>query len=297
MQINFMTNETIRQKIREKLMRVNARMESKASDDAKKLGLDYMSFGRWGKDGKVTHKSVKGKLTPLSPAASKKATNTEPSNPNQMIGPDSKVNPIPKNKKDMLGKIKRVSTDTDAYNVDKELPGGYQTADGEFVPDDDVEVVDRAHDHFEVDHKKAAAQLPGLIKSLAQKHKNSSISIEAGPNGFTVRVNPIERGQPKKLTVDVGPISIDPKEGSVTLNGEPLTLSKTESKLLTYLAGNQNKVVSRGTLLDKVWGAAPDIQTRTVDMHVARLKKRLGAAGGMLQNVRGMGYRIVPPKF
>lgn len=252
-----MTNEQIRQRLREKLRRVNVRMESKASEDAKKLGLDYMSFGRWGKDGKVTHKTKNGKLVALQPNDAKKATNTEPSNPNQMIGPDSRVNAVPD-------------------KINKRL----STGQGE----------------YEIKHKDAARQLPGMIKTLMQKHKDASISIESGPDGFKLRVVPVERGQPKKLTVDVGPLSIDPKEGSVTLNGEPLQLSKTESKLLTYLAGNQNKVVSRSTLLDKVWGAAPDVQTRTVDMHVARLKKRLGPAGGMLQSVRGMGYRIVPPQ-
>ena len=253
-----MTNEELRHKIREKLARVNVRMESKAKDDAEKLGLDYMSFGRWGKNGKVTHKSKNGKLVALSPAASKKATDTEPSDPNQMIGTGkNQVNPAP----------------------DRIVKG--QTT---------------GKDEYEVKHRDAARQLPGMIKKLMQKHKGASISIEPGPDGFKLRAVPIERGQPKKLTVDVGPVSIDPKDGTATLNGEPLPLSKTESKLLTYLAGNQNKVVPRSTLLDKVWGAAPDIQTRTVDMHIARLKKRLGSAGGMLQNVRGMGYRIVPPQ-
>jgi hypothetical protein len=252
-----MTNEQLKQKLREKLQRVNVRMESKASEDAKKLGLDYMSFGRWGKNGKVTHKTKNGKLTVLSPAASKKATETEPSDPNQMIGPDSRVNTAPD----------RVAKSTSTGN-----------------------------NEYTIKHRDAARQLPGMMKKLIKDNPGSSISLEPGPDGFKLRVKPIEKGQPKKLTVDVGPLSIDPKDGTANLNGQPLPLSKTESKLLTYLAGNQNKVVSRGTLLDKVWGAAPDIQTRTVDMHIARLKKRLGDAGGMLQNVRGMGYRIMAPK-
>jgi len=254
-----MDNKLIRQKLKERLHRVNLRMESKASEEAQKLGLDYMSFGRWGKDGKVTHKSKDGKLVPLSAKDSQKATNTEPSDPNQMIGPDSKVNPAPAWVKS--------ATQQPSWGEPR---------------------------HF-IKKKDAARRLPGMIKRLMQDNPNSSVSIEPGPDGFNLRVSPIERGQPKKVTVDVGPLSIDPKDGTASLNGEPLPLSKTESKLLTYLAGNQNKVVSRATLLDKVWGAAPDIATRTVDMHIARLKKRLGPAGEMLHNVRGMGYKIVPP--
>jgi hypothetical protein len=253
-----MTNEQLRQKLKEKLSRVNARMESKASEKANQMGLDYMSFGRWGKNGKVTHKSKDGKLVALSPADASKATSTEPSDPNQMIGTGkNQVNPAP----DRI--LKKQTTGTNEY---------------------------------EVKHRDAARQLPGMMKKLIKDNPGSSVSIEPGPDGFKLRVVPVEKGKPKKVTVDVGPVSIDPKDGTATMDGQPLMLSKTESKLLTYLAGNQNKIIPRGTLLDKVWDAAPDIQTRTVDMHIARLKKRLGKAGGMLQNVRGMGYRIVPPR-
>lgn len=278
------SNEAIRQRIREKLIRADMRMESKAADDAKKLGLDYQRFGRWGKNGVTTHVTVNGKLVPKDkadkidkkstsvPTAKKSAANpakqtnkpatstsksNKPSDPNQDIGPDSKVTAAP-------------------AAVAKAL----STGDNQYV----------------VKHKDAERQLPGMIKKLYQENPNASIGIETTADGFSLHVKPIEPGEPKKLTVDVGPLSIDPTEGTATLNNEPLVLSKLETKLLTYLAGNQNRVVDRGTLLSKVWGAAPDIQTRTVDMHIARLKKRLGSAANMIQNVRGAGYRIAPLK-
>ncbi|HTI64864.1 MAG TPA: helix-turn-helix domain-containing protein, partial [Gemmatimonadaceae bacterium] len=51
-------------------------------------------------------------------------------------------------------------------------------------------------------------------------------------------------------------------------------------------------VQSRARLLETVWDAAPDIQTRTVDMHVQRLRSKLGPAGDMIETVRGFGYRL-----
>ena len=54
---------------------------------------------------------------------------------------------------------------------------------------------------------------------------------------------------------------------------------------------------ARSHLLETVWEAAPDIQTRTVDMHVQRLRTKLGAAGALIETVRGFGYRLnAPPR-
>ena len=58
----------------------------------------------------------------------------------------------------------------------------------------------------------------------------------------------------------------------------------------------EGRVQSRAQLLDTVWQAQPDIQTRTVDMHVQRLRQKLGKAGDAIETVRGVGYRLRPPK-
>jgi two-component system phosphate regulon response regulator PhoB len=90
----------------------------------------------------------------------------------------------------------------------------------------------------------------------------------------------------------VGPLRIDSTAHKVTVDGRQVDLTPTEFKLLLLLAERKGRVQPRNHLLEIVWEAAPDIQTRTVDMHVQRLRAKLGAAGDLIETVRGFGYRI-----
>ena len=92
--------------------------------------------------------------------------------------------------------------------------------------------------------------------------------------------------------LSLGPIGIDRSAHRVTVEAEPVELTPTEYKLLLLLAERRGRVQSRARLLETVWDAAPDIQTRTVDMHVQRLRSKLGPAGDMIETVRGFGYRL-----
>ncbi len=76
--------------------------------------------------------------------------------------------------------------------------------------------------------------------------------------------------------------------------GQDLNLTATEYKLLVTLLERRGRVQSRPQLLETVWDAQPDIQTRTVDMHVQRLRTKLGPIGEMIETVRGFGYRFKP---
>jgi len=90
----------------------------------------------------------------------------------------------------------------------------------------------------------------------------------------------------------IGPIHIDRSEHRVLVEGAAVDLTPTEYKLLLMLAERRGRVQARGHLLQTVWEAAPDIQTRTVDMHVQRLRAKLGDAGTLIETVRGFGYRL-----
>jgi two-component system, OmpR family, phosphate regulon response regulator PhoB len=94
----------------------------------------------------------------------------------------------------------------------------------------------------------------------------------------------------------VGPLVIDTAAHVVTVDGAPVELTATEYKLLLTLAERRGRVQGRAHLLETVWEAAPDIQTRTVDMHVQRLRAKLGPAGDMIETVRGFGYRLRVPQ-
>jgi two-component system phosphate regulon response regulator PhoB len=89
-----------------------------------------------------------------------------------------------------------------------------------------------------------------------------------------------------------GPLIIDRASHRVTLDGEELQLTATEFKLLAMLVERRGRVQTRPQLLETVWDAQPDIQTRTVDMHVQRLRAKLGELGDLIETVRGFGYRF-----
>jgi two-component system phosphate regulon response regulator PhoB len=99
----------------------------------------------------------------------------------------------------------------------------------------------------------------------------------------------------RQETADVqqlGPLRIDSTAHRVTVDGREIDLTPTEFKLLLLLAERKGRVQPRNLLLESVWDAAPDIQTRTVDMHVQRLRAKLGDAGDLIETVRGFGYRL-----
>jgi two-component system, OmpR family, phosphate regulon response regulator PhoB len=98
--------------------------------------------------------------------------------------------------------------------------------------------------------------------------------------------------------LSAGPILLDRTAHRVTVNGAEVELTATEFKLLRTLIEREGRVQSRAQLLEEVWRAQPDVRTRTVDMHLQRLRRKLGAVGSWIETVRGAGYcfrRVEPP--
>jgi two-component system phosphate regulon response regulator PhoB len=117
------------------------------------------------------------------------------------------------------------------------------------------------------------------------------------PHELALRVSALLRrlGAPAVAggnTITAGPVVVERSAHKVTLDGKELVLTATEYKLLVMLLERRGRVQSRPQLLEAVWEAQPDIQTRTVDMHVQRLRSKLGEAGEMIETVRGFGYRF-----
>jgi two-component system, OmpR family, phosphate regulon response regulator PhoB len=92
--------------------------------------------------------------------------------------------------------------------------------------------------------------------------------------------------------VSLGDLTLDADTWRVTHQDQALKLGPTEFRLLQYLMTHPERVHSRATLLDKVWGDHVYIEERTVDVHIKRLREALEAAGAMVETVRGAGYRI-----
>ena len=80
---------------------------------------------------------------------------------------------------------------------------------------------------------------------------------------------------------------------SVAVDGTHIRLTRREFELLRYLVENRNRVLSRDRLLERVWGYDRYVETRSVDVHVGRLRGKLGAAGRQIETVVGLGYRFV----
>jgi len=114
------------------------------------------------------------------------------------------------------------------------------------------------------------------------------------PRELVARVKSVLRrtaGPPEGERVrQVGPVTIDPNRRLVLAAGVPVPLTPTEFELLGHLMNRPGRVFSREELLASVWGYAAHAGTRTVDVHVAQVRAKLGEAGSIIRTIRGVGY-------
>jgi two-component system phosphate regulon response regulator PhoB len=93
----------------------------------------------------------------------------------------------------------------------------------------------------------------------------------------------------------VGPIRVDADAHRAFVDGAEVPLTPLEFRLLTTFMARLGRVQSREQLLEDVWEMSSEIETRTVDTHVKRLREKLGSGRDLLETVRGIGYRLVDP--
>jgi len=101
---------------------------------------------------------------------------------------------------------------------------------------------------------------------------------------------------PGNRTLKSGPIELDTEAFIARVNDEEIPLTLLEFRLLAYLVEGKGRVRTREGLLSDVWNTSPELETRTVDTHVKRLRDKLGEAGELIETVRGLGYRIRQPE-
>lgn len=89
-----------------------------------------------------------------------------------------------------------------------------------------------------------------------------------------------------------GDIVLDEARRTVEADGAPVTLTYKEFELLAYLMRNTGLVLSREKIMERVWGFDYEGESRTVDMHIKTLRQKLGACGGLIETVRGVGYKL-----
>ncbi len=116
------------------------------------------------------------------------------------------------------------------------------------------------------------------------------------PNELVARVRALlrraQRGTPPAKTLSYGPITLDTERHIVSLTGQPVTLTAKEFLLLEYLLKHRGRVLSRDLLLTDVWGYRYTGGTRTVDVHVRRLREKLPMLAEALVTVKQFGYKL-----
>jgi two-component system phosphate regulon response regulator PhoB len=148
-------------------------------------------------------------------------------------------------------------------------------------------------------------QVPIMMLTAKAEEIDRIIGLEFGaddyvtkpfsPREVVLRIRAImRRGKEKQdeHRLTAGAISVDPERYEVSVNGKRINLTSLEFKLLRTLIERRGRIQERDRLLNDVWGYESIINTRTVDTHVRRLRKKLGNAGDIIESVRGFGYRL-----
>ncbi|MDX1409117.1 MAG: response regulator transcription factor, partial [Saprospiraceae bacterium] len=95
---------------------------------------------------------------------------------------------------------------------------------------------------------------------------------------------------PGSAVIELGNLKIDPERFEVTMNGEALTLAKKEFEILMLLSSQPGKVFSRDEIFRRVWGYSESIASRTIDVHISKLRDKIG--GDMIRTLKGVGYKL-----
>jgi len=166
-------------------------------------------------------------------------------------------------------------------------------------------------DGWEVCHRlrsgKVAPNLPIIMLTARDDDVDKIVGLELGADDYVTKpFNPRElvarvkailrrtrRAAQPQAPVHAGDVTVDPARHEVTVAGQPVELRPKEFDLLLALAEHRGIVLSREQLLDLVWGYDFYGETRTVDVHVAHLRKKLANSSAEIETILGVGYKLV----
>ncbi len=153
------------------------------------------------------------------------------------------------------------------------------------------------------------ASIPLIMLTARGEETDRIVGLELGADDYipkpfntrevTLRIKAVLRrgsqeGSPDGECLEAGSLSLYPDAHRIELAGEEVLLTATEFRLLHHLMERAGRVQSRDILLREVWGYAGDVDSRTVDTHVRRLRKKLGPESARIETVIGVGYRFHP---
>jgi two-component system phosphate regulon response regulator PhoB len=153
----------------------------------------------------------------------------------------------------------------------------------------------------------AMAEIPIILLTARGEIEDRVKGLEAGANDYIVKPfhfnelllrvrNLLNWGFASKKTtqkqrIEMGGVVIDEEKHQLTVDDEEVLLTATEFRLLKLLMQRKGRVQSRENLLMNVWQYDADIETRTVDTHVRRVREKLGPYAKLIETIRGIGYR------
>jgi len=154
----------------------------------------------------------------------------------------------------------------------------------------------------------ATAHLPIVMLTARGEEVDRIVGLELGaddyiskpfsPREVVLRVKAVLRRFQHEETeaelLTVGGIELDISAHQLRVKGKEIPLTATEFRLLRLLMERSGRVQTRGQLLSDVWGYAEDIDSRTVDTHIRRLRRKLGSEADRIETVIGVGYRLRP---
>lgn len=154
----------------------------------------------------------------------------------------------------------------------------------------------------------ATSRIPIVMLTARSEEVDRIVGLELGaddyipkpfsPREVVLRVKAVlRRYQPEEDPgdlVEVGGIQLDVSGHQLRVRGKEVPLTATEFRLLRLLLERCGRVQTRGQLLSDVWGYAEDIDSRTVDTHIRRLRRKLGPEADRIETVIGVGYRLRP---
>jgi DNA-binding response OmpR family regulator len=150
--------------------------------------------------------------------------------------------------------------------------------------------------------REAGSTLPILMLTARGQLAERVLGLRSGADDYLVkpfeidellaRIEALTRRANRARTLAVGPIAIDQFDRRVTLAGATLELTERERSLLTHLALRRGQVVSRADILTRVWGLGFDPDSNLIEVHISRLRDKLGPHANLIETVRGRGYRL-----
>ncbi len=158
---------------------------------------------------------------------------------------------------------------------------------------------------------RTQSNVPIIMVTAKDSEVDKVVGLEIGADDYVVkpystrellarikavlRRGAVQDSNESRSVLEAGPVRLDTERHAVTVNGQPVTLPLKEFELLEYLMDNTNRVLTRGQIIDRVWGSNYYGDTKTLDVHVKRIRSKIEpdpANPQFIMTVRGLGYKF-----